>query len=117
MDAKLIQQIRDQMAERKRISEMNTYRRIGHDQGYAEGYAEGLKKRRAERYAEGMEKGMEKERLANALKMKELGMDVAVICQVTGLTKEQLENCRVSLKICRDQSNLRVSLLYISKGE
>ena len=90
MDAKLIQQIRDQMAERKRISEMNTYRRIGRDQGYAEGLEEGREEGREEGLAEGMEKGMEKERLANALKMKELGMDVAVICQVTGLTKEQI---------------------------
>ena len=90
MDAKLIQQIRDQMAERKRISEMNTYRRIGHDQGYAEGYAEGLKKRRAERYAEELEKGKVLERMANARKMKELGIDIALICQVTGLSEQQV---------------------------
>ena len=64
MDAKLIQQIRDQMAERKRISEMNTYRRIGRDQGYAEG----------------LEKGKVQERMANARKMKELGIDIALIC-------------------------------------
>lgn len=86
MDAKLIQQIRDQMAERKRISEMNTYRRIGHDQGYAEG----LKKRRAERYAEELEKGKVQERMANARKMKELGIDIALICQVTGLSEQQV---------------------------
>ena len=90
MDAKLIQQIRDQIAERKRISEMNTYRRIGHDQGYAEGYAEGLKKRRAERYAEELEKGKVLERMANARKMKELGIDIALICQVTGLSEQQV---------------------------
>ena len=74
MDAKLIQQIRDQMAERKRISEMNTYRRIGRDQGYAEG----------------LEKGKVQERLANARKMKELGIDIALICQVTGLSEQQV---------------------------
>ena len=78
MDAKLIQQIRDQMAERKRISEMNTYRRIGRDQGYAEGYAKEL------------EKGKVQERLANARKMKELGIDIALICQVTGLSEQQV---------------------------
>ena len=86
MDAKLIQQIRDQMAERKRVSEMNTYRRIGRDQGYAEG----LKKRRAEGYAEELEKGKVQERLANARKMKELGIDIALICQVTGLSEQQV---------------------------
>ena len=37
MDAKLIQQIRDQMAEHKRISEMNTYERRGRAKGLAEG--------------------------------------------------------------------------------
>lgn len=86
MDAKLIQQIRDQMAERRRISEMNTYMRIGRDQGYAEG----LKKRRAEGYAEELEKGKVQERLANARKMKELGIDIALICQVTGLSEQQV---------------------------
>lgn len=74
MDAKLIQQIRDQMAERKRISEMNTYRRIGRDQGYTEE----------------LEKGKVQERLANARKMKELGIDIALICQVTGLSEQQV---------------------------
>lgn len=74
MDAKLIQQIRDQMAERKRISEMNTYKRIGRDQGYAEE----------------LEKGKVQERLANARKMKELGIDIALICQVTGLSEQQV---------------------------
>ena len=39
----------------------------------------------------GMEKGMEKERMANAAKMKELGVDVTVICQVTGLSVEEIE--------------------------
>ena len=51
--------------------------------GLADGREEGLKK--------GMEKGMEKERMANAAKMKELGVDVTVICQVTGLSVEEIE--------------------------
>ena len=70
MDAKLIQQIRDQMAEHKRISEMNTYERRGR--------------------AEGLEKGKVQERMANARKMKELGIDIALICQVTGLSEQQV---------------------------
>ena len=78
MDAKLIQQIRDQMAERKRVSEMNTYER----RGRAEGLAEGLE--------EGLEKGKVQERMANARKMKELGIDIALICQVTGLSEQQV---------------------------
>ena len=39
----------------------------------------------------GLEKGMEKERLTNAAKMKELGVEVSIICQVTGLTIEEIE--------------------------
>ena len=51
--------------------------------GLADGRAEGMEK--------GMEKGAEKERLANAAKMKELGVEVSIICQVTGLTIEEIE--------------------------
>ena len=40
---------------------------------------------------EALMRGMEKERLTNAAKMKELGVDVAVICQVTGLSVEDIE--------------------------
>ena len=86
MDAKLIQQIRDQMAEHKRISEMNTYER----RGRAKGLAEGLEKGREEGLEEGLEKGKVQERLANAVKMKRLGIDIALICQVTGLSEQQV---------------------------
>ena len=86
MDAKLIPQIRDQMAERKRISEMNTYER----RGRAKGLAEGLEKGREEGLEEGLEKGKVQERLANAVKMKRLGIDIALICQVTGLSEQQV---------------------------
>ena len=74
MKGKLIRYIRDMMDERKRVSEMNTYERRG----------------RAEGLAEGLEKGKVQERLANAVKMKRLGMDIALICQVTGLSEQQV---------------------------
>ena len=77
---KLIRYIQDMMDERKRISEMNTYTRRGREEGRAEGLAEG------------MEKGMEQERLSNAVKMKKLGIDIAVICQVTGLSEQEIAN-------------------------
>ena len=60
------------MDERKRISEMNTYTRRGREEGRAE--------------------GMEQERLSNAAKMKKLGIDIAVICQVTGLSEQEIAN-------------------------
>ena len=52
---------------------------------------EALMRGLADGRAEGMEKGMEKERMANAAKMKDLGVDVTVICQVTGLSVEEIE--------------------------
>ena len=67
---KRLQYIKDMMAERSRVSEMNTAIRRGRDEGRAEGRAE--------------------ERLNTAAKMKELGVDVAVICQVTGLSEEDI---------------------------
>jgi predicted transposase/invertase (TIGR01784 family) len=66
MKGKLIRYIRDMMDERKRVSEMNTYERRGRAEGKVQ------------------------ERLANARKMKELGMDIALICQVTGLSEQQV---------------------------
>ena len=66
MKGKLIRYIRDMMDERKRVSEMNTYERRGRAEGKVQ------------------------ERMANARKMKELGMDIALICQVTGLSEQQV---------------------------
>ena len=87
MKGKLIRYIRDMMDERKRVSEMNTYER----RGRAKGLAEGLEKGREEGLEEGLEKGKVQERLANAVKMKRLGIDTAVICQVTGLSEYEVE--------------------------
>ena len=55
-------------------------------EGVAKGHAEGL----AEGHAEGMEKGEAKANRENARKMKALGVDDKVICQVTGLTEEEV---------------------------
>ena len=91
MKGKLIRYIRDMMDERKRISEMNTYERRGRAEGLAEGLEKGREKGREEGRAEGLEKGKVQERLANAVKMKRLGIDTAVICQVTGLSEYEVE--------------------------
>ena len=56
------------------------------EEGRAEGRAEGVEKG----LAEGMEKGMKKERLTNAAKLKELGVDVNIISQATGLSVEEI---------------------------
>ena len=49
-----------------------------------------LRKGREEGFLEGMEKGAYENNLANARKMKSLGIDMAVITQVTGLTEEMI---------------------------
>lgn len=58
--------------------------------GYYKGLAEGVAKGHAEGRAEGMEKGEAKANRENARKMKALGVDDKVICQVTGLTEEEV---------------------------
>ena len=62
----------------------------GLEEGRTRGLAEGMEKGRAEGLAEGRAEGMEKERLANATKMKELGVTIDVICQVTGLAEQDV---------------------------
>lgn len=80
-EEKLIKYIRDMMDERKRVSEMNTYKRMGRDEGRAEGLVEGMEK--------GMEKGREEGMLLAARNMMAQGLDSEVIMKVTGLSKEQ----------------------------
>ena len=50
----------------------------------AEGKAEGM--------AEGMAEGKAEERLENARKMKQIGVATDIIMQVTGLSREEIEN-------------------------
>ena len=65
-EERLIKYIRDMIDERKRISEMNTYIRMGRDEGYAEGL------------------------ILAARNMKTQGLDIKVIMEVTGLSAEAI---------------------------
>ena len=60
--------------ELDRIAENNYARKEGHKQGFAEG----------------MEKGMEKQARLDAQKLKELGVDVPIIAEATGLSQEEI---------------------------
>ena len=68
--------------------------------GRAEGKAEGLAEGKAEGLAEGMEKGkaeglaqgIRENQLSTALKMLKLGMTIEEITEITGLTKEEINN-------------------------
>ena len=61
--------------ELDRIAENNYARKEGHKQGFAEG----------------MEKGMEK-LVSAAKKFKDLGVDISIIEQATGLTQEEINS-------------------------
>ena len=53
---------------------------------------EGRMEGRMEGRQEGLEEGAEKERLSNARKMKNKGLDYATITDITGLTSEEIAN-------------------------
>ncbi len=71
----------------------------GREEGRAEGEAIGLVKGRAEGEAIGLEKGeaiglekgVKKEKIDNARKMKECGVDIHIISTVTGLSADEIE--------------------------
>lgn len=63
----------------------------GHLEGFAEGHAEGLAKGHAEGRAEGIEQGILKEKMENARKMKDKGLPLDIIAEITNLSLEELE--------------------------
>lgn len=65
----------------------NSAERKGMKKGLEEGRQKGLEEGRQE----GLEEGIEKERLSNARRMKEKGLDAALIADITGLTREEIE--------------------------
>jgi len=69
------------------LNTINTAAEIAEKRGHAAGHAAG----REEGRAEGLKEGMEKERYATAAKFKELGVDIAIISQATGLTVQEIE--------------------------
>ena len=66
---------------------LSTAKREGKEEGRAEGRAEGL----AEGRTEGRAEGEREEKLRNAKKMKDKGMDFVDISDITGLTEEEIE--------------------------
>ena len=64
--------------------------------GKVEGLSEGMIKGKAEGLAEGMEKGLaqgiKENQLCTARKMLKLGMSIEEISEITGLTKEEVDN-------------------------
>ena len=57
-----------------------------------EGHLEGREEGREEGRAEGIMEGIAREKLENARKMKELNLPIETICQITGLSEEEIRN-------------------------
>jgi predicted transposase/invertase (TIGR01784 family) len=66
------------------INTMETSLSTGYEKGVEEGVKAGMKA--------GMEKGMEKEKKEIAIKMKEAGISIEDISNITNLTAEEIEN-------------------------
>ena len=75
--------ISQEVEEKFRITERENDRRDARAEGLAEGRAEGL--------AEGLAKGRTEVKLDTAKKLKELNVDIDIIIQSTGLSKEEVE--------------------------
>lgn len=77
----------------KSLEDMGDYQNIINtavEEATIRGLAEGMARGHAEGRVEGLAEGAEKERLANAAKLKELGVDPVIISQATGLTLEEI---------------------------
>ncbi len=85
-------------AYREEMNVMTYHTRKGRLEGLAEGEAKGMAKGLAEGEAKGMAKGLAegeakgelKKNLENAKSMRELGVDIKIISQVTGLSEQQI---------------------------
>ena len=75
------------MEERERLVKEEAIER-----GLREGRIRGREEGREEGRQEGLEEGAEKERLSNARKMNNKGLDYATITDITGLTSEEIAN-------------------------
>ena len=64
----------------------------GMEKGKAEGLAEGKAEGKAEGLAEGLAKGIKENQLSTARKMQKLGMGIEEISEITGLTKDEIDN-------------------------
>ena len=64
----------------------------GKAEGLAEGKAEGLAEGIEKGKAEGLAQGIKETQLSTARKMLKLGMSIEEISEITGLTKEEVDN-------------------------
>ncbi len=71
-------------------STIDTAHSKGMAEGIAQGMAEGIAQGKAEGIAQGMAQGMEEANATNARKMKQLGLPIETIAEVTGLSADEI---------------------------
>jgi len=91
------QQTRDKVlhkmtTERDLRNQIAYARKVAIEEGRAEGRAEGREEGRAEGREEGRMEGREAAKLEDAARLKQLGVDIAIISQATGLSIERIES-------------------------
>ncbi|NRB81096.1 MAG: Rpn family recombination-promoting nuclease/putative transposase [Saccharospirillaceae bacterium] len=64
----------------------------GFAQGFKQGFAQGFKQGFAQGFKQGFAQGIEQEKLDNAKKMLEEGIDILLVTRITGLTEKQIKN-------------------------
>ena len=88
---KRIQYERDMYDEKRIKGEMSAARRIGYNVGHKKGLEAGMEKGMEKGIEKGMEKGMEKGKAEVAKRMLEAGMNIELICKLTGLDSADIE--------------------------
>jgi predicted transposase/invertase (TIGR01784 family) len=79
----------------KYVREMNSSRNEGYAEGEAKGRAEGIEEGRAEGEAKGREEGIASEKIKIAKSLLNQKVDLNIISQSTGLTKEEIKKLEI----------------------
>lgn len=80
--------------ENDRLLEQQWAREEGFEEGYQDGHAKGIAQGIAQGIVQGLEEGAEKAKMEDAKKMIELGLDLSLISEITGLSLEKLSNIK-----------------------
>ena len=86
-----INYLREMNTERDRRNQMQYQYDMGLEEGMEVGFDKGVEKGIKIGIAQGIEQGIEQEAMRMAAKLKSLGIEMNIILESTGLTREQIE--------------------------
>ena len=86
-----INYLREMNTERDRRNQMQYQYDMGLEEGMEVGFDKGVERGIKIGIAQGIEQGIEQEAMRMAAKLKSLGIEMNIILESTGLTKEQIE--------------------------